>query len=198
MKEQDHATTSALLKLLLRRLTFRRPGREPALLAGTTTAFAAFVVIHASEVVWPAGFPPLAADLATSFNEVGFPATTFDFRVGNLDGIGDAGGRLRDAAPGAMLESDSVLLCRLFNVETLPPAATFVTASRGILLGLGFEEDAVGFVGETGIVGAVLADAAERVMRVGRTSDFDLSALARTAPGRVDVAVFATFFSGTI
>ena len=79
VKSAFHATTSAELKLLLRRRTFRSPGRAD-LFAGTTTAAVLFV-IHASDDDMP--------DCLVVGVEISFRVDPERFNVGRREGVGD-------------------------------------------------------------------------------------------------------------
>jgi len=114
-----HATTSAALKLLLRRRTLLNPGLSD-LDPGTTTALALFV-IHASEAA-PA-ILSVAAE-ATSLSEcVALCVRLAGISVGNRDGVGEGGARGR-RVPGV----GALAVVAVFR-------AVVPAASLGILLG---------------------------------------------------------------
>jgi hypothetical protein len=148
-----HATTSAALKLLRRRLTLRRPGL-PDLVEGVRTADALFV-IHASE-----GLVGVAHCCATaSAREAeGLCSLLAVTRVGRRDGVG----------MGSCVEFCRV--CAEAATAALAAAVVRVVASLGILLGpcpLVLAGDDVGAV----FFRITAAFAVDLVTRAGRASD---------------------------
>ena len=155
---QGHATTSAALKLLRRRLTFRRPGRSPLLFPGLTTAFTPFF-IHSLPLA--RGAETLSATLLRLLTEAWCPcAGRFGTRVGSLDGEGDAGRAVRRGRGTGAGRFDGFCGTR----------TDVAFASLGILFG-----GAVTFALFAAVLrilpGLHAAAAAERVTRVGRCSE---------------------------
>lgn len=151
--------TSAELKLLRRRLTLRSPGR-PEVVAGVTTA-ETFVFTQVSF---------LSAAPTTSDKDVVCVSRFEGIKVGRRDGTGDGGGlgRRVGTGRGAAFAFAKDAAWSAFAAEVV-----LVVANRGILFG----PCAGGFIGEAGVVTALLvfliwaALAVDRVTRLGRCSE---------------------------
>ena len=153
-----HATTSAALKLLRRRLTLRKPGRSPLLFPGLTTAFTPFF-IHSLALARCAG--TLSVTSPRLLTDVWCPCLgRFGTSVGSLDGEGEAGRAVRrGVGAGAG------------RLGTFCETRTDVAfASLGILFGGAFTFALFAAVLST-LPGLHAAAAAERVTRVGRCSE---------------------------
>ena len=154
---QGHATTSAALKLLRRRLTLRRPGRSPLLFPGLTTAFTPFF-IHSLPLARAA--ETLSATVLRLLTDAWWPcAGRFGTSVGSLDGEGDAGRAVRRGRGTWAGRFDAFCGTR----------TDVAFASLGILFG-GAVTFAL-FAAVLSILPGLHAAAAERVTRVGRCSD---------------------------
>ena len=155
---QGHATTSAALKLLRRRLTLRRPGRSPLLFPGLTTAFAPFF-IHSLPL--PRSAETLSATLLRLLTDAWCPcAGRFGTRVGSLDGEGDAGRAVRRGRGTGAGRFDAFCGTR----------TDVAFASLGILFG-GAAMFALFAAVLRILPGLHAAAAADRVTRVGRCSE---------------------------
>lgn len=156
---RDQATTSALLKLLRRRLTLLKLGRSD-FVAGLTTVV---LLTHPSAVGFTAGLSGLL-DPVTSLIEEVWWGRLEGTRVGRREGIGEGGAACREPAPAA-----------------LAAAVVLVVASRGILFGPCLVPGTL--TGSSGTAAVVVgmfvvpalrileAPAVDRVTRVGRCSE---------------------------